>query len=81
MARKSRKKSVSVTNTISNIFTILSLSYLGKIFLYAFFAMIVIVITATAVGNDFDRFFVALGVEVLIVTFTGWILYIVLKKN
>lgn len=81
MGRKAKSKTNPVTNTIANIFTILSFTYLGKIILYAFVALIVIVITANVVGNDFDRFFKALGIEVLIVTLAGWILYLLLRKD
>lgn len=81
MGRKAKKQTVTVSNTITNIFTILSSTYLGKIILYAFLAVIVIVITASAVGNDFDRFFMFLGIEVLAVTIIGWILYLVLRKT
>ena len=81
MGRKAKSKSTPVSSSISNLFTILSLTYLGKIILYAFVALIIIVITASIVGNDFDRFFKALGVEVLIVTLIGWILYLLLRKD
>ncbi len=81
MGRKAKKKTNTVSNTITNLFTILSFSYLGKIILYAFLAVIVIVITASAVGNDFDRFFMFLGIEVLAVTLIGWIVYLVFRKN
>jgi len=81
MARRARKKSNVATTTISNIFTIFSYTFMGKIVTYAVLAIIVILITAIATGNDYDRFFTAMGVEVLIVTIAGWIFYIALKNN
>lgn len=80
MGRKA-KKTTSTSGTIMNIFTILSFSYVGKMILYAFLAGIAVLITAVAVGNDFDRFFMVIGIEVLAVTGIGWIVYLVLKKN
>ena len=81
MGRKAKSKSNPVSSSLSNLFTILSFTYMGKMILYAFIAMVVIVITASAAGNDFDLFFKALGIEVLIVTLLGWIMYLLLRKD
>lgn len=80
MGRK-KKRSSAGTKTISNFIAILSCSYIGKILVYIVIGLIVLGITAFASGNDFDRFFKAMGVEVLIVTIAGWILYLAMKKE
>ena len=81
MGRRASKKTNTASGTISNIFTILSFSYIGKIILYAFLATIAIVITATAAGNDYEKFFKCLGVEVLAIAIVGWIIFLVRKRD
>ena len=81
MGRRASKKTNTASGTISSIFTILSFSFIGKIVLYSFVAIIAIVITAMAAGNDFDTFFKCLGVEVLVIAVFGWILFLVRKKD
>ncbi len=81
MGRKSGRKSGGASGTLGSIFTILSLSFIGKIILYAFLAVLAVVITATAAGNDFDKFFRSLGVEVLVVAVVGWIVFLVRRKD
>lgn len=80
MKRKSKKQEISLNNTLSNIIKLLSYSYVGKMILYSIIAIIVIAITIALTGNDYDKFFTALGIEVLIVTIFGWILYIALRN-
>ncbi|MHB1484807.1 MAG: hypothetical protein ACYCYI_09110 [Saccharofermentanales bacterium] len=80
MKRKTKKQMNQINNTLSSIIKLLSYSYIGKMILYSFIAIIVIAITIALTGNDYDKFFTALGVEVLIVTIFGWILYLAFRN-
>lgn len=80
MKRKAKKQKNQINNTFSSIIKLLSYSYVGKMILYSIIAIIVIAITIALTGNDYDKFFTALGVEVLIVTVFGWILYLAFKN-
>ncbi len=81
MTRKYKKKSTSVSNSGSDIFTLISYTFVGKLVLYGFIAFLVVLITAIATADDFDKFFKSLGVEILIATLVGWIISLALKKN
>jgi hypothetical protein len=76
MAR-GRKKSVSKRNSLLyNLFIVLSNSYIYKILVFLFVLTIIIAISILATGNNFDKFFFVLGIEVFVVIITGCIIFI-----
>lgn len=80
MKRKTKKQINSFKHTLSNIISLFSYSYVGKMVTYSIFAIIIIAVTIALTDNDYDKFFRALGVEVLVVTIFGWILYLAFKN-
>lgn len=80
MARKSKKDKLKVADTTYNILTIFSYTFIGKMALYIILALLIALFTGIIVGDDYNKFFRALGVEVLIATFAGWIMFLAVKK-
>ncbi len=80
MKRKTKKKLNLFKNTASNIFSLLLHTNFGKIIFFSLIVAGIVFLTIYGTANDFDRFFKVLGIELLIITVSGWILYLALKR-
>lgn len=80
---KSRKKTKSASKSpglVSDIKTIISYSFAGKLLLSLIIGGLVVLVAMIASGNQYDMFFRITGISVLLITLLSLILYLARKK-